>query len=140
MAINPVQGTEIFLKVETVTPGVFVEMYGSNSYSRTSTRNSTTTPLFMINNSVRSIGPLNESVQVDGVVDPADAGFNRLIELHEAKELANIQFLFDGINGYQQKCFITAFNTAVEVEGMMTFSITFEAQEDALQVGAGPVV
>lgn len=139
MTFNPALAENAVIQIETATPGTFVNVNGIDRYSRKSGRSTTKKAIFMQSLQVKSTGPLDESVTISGIVDPADAGLLRALAVKATDSNINWQFLYDGTNGYKQLFRITDLSSDATPEGYIAFSATLEAEANAATVGTGPI-
>ncbi|MGI8765705.1 MAG: hypothetical protein ACR2KM_04205 [Gemmatimonadaceae bacterium] len=134
-----VQGTAVTLQVETATAGTFVNIGGMDTYSRKSGRSSTKKALFMRATQVKSTGPLDETINMAGLFDPTDAGQLRVLALKASNTAFNIKVTFDGTNGYSQSVLCGSGDSDFKPDDFGNISFAFEANDNAVMVGTGPI-
>lgn len=94
------------MSVETATVGVFQEVFGVDKFSRKGTRNTTKRATFgsgtPTSRELESVGLLDETITLSGVLSINDPGQTILRLAAQAGTLINLQFTMDGINGYSR--------------------------------------
>lgn len=134
-----VQGTGITLSVEGSTAGTFIPIEGMDTYSRKSGRNSTKKSIFMRATQVKSTGPLDETINMSGLFDPLDPGQLAVLAKKAANTQFNIQITFNGTDGYTQLVQCANGDTDFKPDDYGNISFVFEAEDDAVIAGLGPI-
>lgn len=134
-----VNGTDITLEVEDTTPGTFIQINGMDTYTRRSGRTSNKKSVFMRATQVKSTGPLDETITMAGLFDPADAGQLRVLAQKAANTQFTIKITFDGTNGYTQLVSCSQGDTDFKPDDFGNITFTFEAEDDAVIEGTGPI-
>lgn len=135
-----VDGTDITLEVEdSATPGTFIPINGMTTYDRKSGRTSNKQAVFMRATQVKSTGPLDETITMTGLFDPADPGQLAVLAKKAANDQLNIKVTFDGTNGYSQITSCSQGDTSFKPDDKGNINFTFEAEDDAVIVGTGPI-
>lgn len=136
----PVQGKDLRIKVESDTPATYLLVDYMNSYSRDTDKPVDTFPVFELATPPAIAGQRGQTFSISGLFDPASAGQNRLREQELADEVANLQILFDGTNGFSQDVEVNSMSHSASPEGFQETGWECTADADAVIVGTGPLM
>jgi hypothetical protein len=135
----PVQGKDFRLKVENAVPA-FVLVGYMNNYSRDTDKPVDTFPVFGLDTPPAIAGSRGQTYSVSGLFDPTDAGQVILRTADIDSEVASIQVLFDGTNGFTQDVEVNSMSHSATPDGFQETGFEFTADADAVIVGTGPVM
>lgn len=121
------------------TAGPFLDINGMDTYSRKSGRTSNKKSIFMRATQVKSSGPLDETINMAGLFDPADPGQLRVLSLKSSNTQFNVKITFDGTNGYSQLVQCGNGDTDFKPDDYGNISFVFEGEDNAVIVGTGPI-
>lgn len=137
----PLNGADLVIKVETATPGTFVEVAGGRAWSGTLSSQSTTVAVFNRATKYTAASSTEEVYTIGWLYDAADAGQIRVRAMARAQTAVNFQFLVDGTNGWKQEFIITERGVSADPDGnLMEFTATLSANDVPSAVGTGVAV
>lgn len=134
MSVKP--GEDFKLRVETVTPGTFVDVADMNAYSKSRTHPRNRYRVF--GGTVHVVtGSAEEDFSVGGYLNPEDPGQARLLAVEASETPVNIQVLYDGTKGYQQQVLVHSFTHDADPEGLQEDGFEFTATGVRTSIAAG---
>jgi hypothetical protein len=116
------------------------DINGIERYGRRSGRTTTKRSIFMASTQISTTGPLNETVTLSGITDPADAGIAAILASKAAQTPDDFEYLYDGANGFTQPMQVASFDSDETPDDFLAFTITLEPTGAATAVGTGPVI
>lgn len=132
-------GEDFVLNVNTGTEAVpvWTPVADMNSYSKSTTRSRNRYPVFGGVTHVTT-SPQEEDITVGGFLNDTDAGQQELRDAADNNEVAQIQVLFDGTNGFEQDVKVHTYTHDAEPEGLQEHGFEFTGVSVRTPVGTGP--
>jgi len=132
-------GADFELHVETSTPDTYILVADLNSFSRNTSRDNQTFPVFGSSIAYVIPGAREVTYTAAGFLS-TDAGQERLRTVEQSDTPVKIKVLWDGANGFTQEVRVSSTTQDATPEGLQEVSYEFAATAAAVIVGTGPLV
>lgn len=119
--------------------GTYVPLSKMNTIGKTSTRNSTSEPVFMETDALVTFGPRDQSWSLGGFISPGDSGQAALNDAEASNDTVFIKLLYDGTNGFTQLVRVGTITIGLTPTGIPTITYAFAGAAPAVITGTGPL-
>ena len=130
-------GEDFVLYVETATPGTFIPVADMSRYRGSNARERARYPVFNAA-AHRTTGARTKTFSLEGFLNPADAGQNRIRNAENTDTVLKFRVLPDGINGFEITAQVNSTGHEADADDTTLQSFTAECEGTTDPTPYGP--
>lgn len=139
--MSPEMGSAFVVEVApAATPTAFVPVHDLNAYSKSSSRDRTTYPVFMRATPHTLVGAREIAFTLSGYLNMTDPGQQVLRDAEEGDTNVIMRILPDGTNGFTQEVMVGSRTHDADPEAFQEVTFELSAADDPVVVGTGPII